>query len=269
LRPVGNKYPNQLPQQNAPAPAPQNPGPVQTQQPAPKAPLPPRGSGGKFSNKPPISGDPQAKPPGEMGSVNWEEPTLEPDAADKGHRPAGRGPDNVDFKQDPNVKAVNPWNNILQTAGKDNNAGREFITLLGSMYQAKRRNPSIQLTMPKMVSSLKDGELKNQMTKLFQMAQKEDLPQLAALSKQIQDARMNKNKETQQQGLPPGQQGGQQGQQQAQQGQQPPEVQSVLQQLSKMPKKGLVTVKKKISDILKQKQPEPKPTPIPSRAATT
>lgn len=57
-----------------------------------------------------------------------------------------------------------------------------MITLLGSIYQARRRNPAVQLTdMPKMANT----EL---LKKLFKLAKDKDLPELAAMSQQIKNA---------------------------------------------------------------------------------
>ncbi len=86
------------------------------------------------------------------------------------------------------------WENIKKMA-TDANAGREMITLLGAMYQAKRRNPVVQLTIPKMVSTLpgntpEEKTLKDRMAQLFNLAKNDDVAHLAARIQDLQKTRM-------------------------------------------------------------------------------
>src|SRR5277367_3429116 len=94
------------------------------------------------------------------------------------HKPRGRMAGNK-FVPNAGEKAPqDPWEKILK-ASTDPNSGREFITLLGSMYQAKRRNPSVQMTPPKLITTLPDKTpeqqaLKQNMAQLFKIAQNDD-----------------------------------------------------------------------------------------------
>lgn len=78
--------------------------------------------------------------------------------------------------------APNPMAKFMQLASKDRNEAMEMITLLGSMYQTRRRNPNVQMTVPKMVTQSKNRDL---MQQLFDMAKGKDLPELAAMSQDI------------------------------------------------------------------------------------
>lgn len=98
-------------------------------------------------------------------------------------------------KPDPKAQQGNPndaaWEEIKKAA-TDPNTGREFITMLGAMYQTKRSNPTVQLSVPKMVTALPDAQpLKKQMMALFNIAKNDDEPHLAARSQELQQARMN------------------------------------------------------------------------------
>lgn len=85
-----------------------------------------------------------------------------------------------------------PWE-ALKKAAVDPNAGREFITLLGAMYQAKRRNPNVVMTLPTMVTSLPASQqkLRTQLTALFNISKNDDEAHLAQRSQELQQARMN------------------------------------------------------------------------------
>lgn len=92
--------------------------------------------------------------------------------------------------QGPAKSSDQSWE-AIKKAATEPNTGREFVTLLGAMYQAKRRNPAVQMTVPKMVTALQDGPLKQQMTQLFNLAKDEDDAHLAQRSQELQQARMS------------------------------------------------------------------------------
>lgn len=83
------------------------------------------------------------------------------------------------------------WEALLRAAASDYNTGRELISMLGAMYQQKRRNPPEQLTLPKLVTSLPNDQqaLKRQLTALFEMTKNEDTAKLSTRSHEIQRAR--------------------------------------------------------------------------------
>ncbi|MDE1830304.1 MAG: hypothetical protein KGI25_08275 [Thaumarchaeota archaeon] len=58
----------------------------------------------------------------------------------------------------------------------------EMITLLGAIYQAKRRNPQVELTLPKLVT---DSDNREEMEKLFNVVKNKNLPQLTAAYQEI------------------------------------------------------------------------------------
>lgn len=233
-----------------------------------------RGKGGKYMAKPVL--DPMAPRP--QQSVDFQNQDIDPIQPQNQGKPRPSTGDTVNFHADPSVQPVQPknipptpptpteWQVIMKKAGTDNNAGREFMTLLGDMYQAKRRNPNVQLEMPKLVTSLPEKtedekKLKQQMASLFKMAQNEDLPQLAARSKQLQDSRRTVTKQNGTQSLPPKQQATQPGQVQ----QSAPEAESILQQLTKLSLKDLKKVGHKIKDVIKNKKPQIPNVPAPGQ----
>lgn len=233
----------------------------------------PRGKGGKYTAKPAL--DPMA--PRQQQSVDFQNQDVDPIQPQNKGKPRPSTGDTVNFHADPSVQPVQPknkpptpteWQVIMQKAGTDNNAGREFMTLLGDMYQAKRRNPNVQLELPKLVTSLPDKsedelKLKKQMTSLFKMAQNEDLPQLAARVKQLQDSRRTVTKQNGNAGLPPKAKGQavQPGQAQAN----APEAESMLQQLSKLSLQDLKKVGHKIKEVIKNKKPQTPNIPAPGQ----
>lgn len=77
---------------------------------------------------------------------------------------------------DPNLKP------FLDIAGGDRAKAMEMITLLGAIYQTKRTNPQVELTVPKLVSQSQNREA---LQKLFDIAKGKELPQLAAMSQEI------------------------------------------------------------------------------------
>lgn len=58
----------------------------------------------------------------------------------------------------------------------------ELQTLLGAVYQTKRTNPQVQLSVPKLVTMSKNKEL---LQKLFDIVKDKDLPQLTAMFQEI------------------------------------------------------------------------------------
>lgn len=152
-----------------------------------------------------------------------------------------------------------PWKNILKAA-TDPTSGRSFFTLLGSMYQAKRRNPVVQLTMPDLVTTLPDKTeeqkaLKQNMTTLFNLAKNDDMPHLAARSQELQKARVKAASE-------PGThvQPGEQPAGEVKTTTTPQEggsmIQQLLQQIKKLSPDQLKTVKKELEGEFEKKKPE-------------
>lgn len=125
-------------------------------------------------------------------------------STDMPQRPAGNGSDTVDFKTGkpvPNADTgleqkkpgemgtVNPGDPqavipmaVRKAAAGDRNTAVELMTLLGSMYQAKRTNPAVQFSVPAMVTQSKNKEA---MQALFDVAKTQDLPSLAKMSQDI------------------------------------------------------------------------------------
>lgn len=128
--------------------------------------------------------------PEEPTTRSWVDPQPERPDYSKFNAPAWkRKPDPKAHAQDPNDAA---WEE-LKKAATDPTTGRELITLLGAMYQAKRTNPNVVMSIPKMVTTLPDNqtELKKQMTALFNIAKNDDVAHLAARSQELQQARMD------------------------------------------------------------------------------
>lgn len=86
---------------------------------------------------------------------------------------------------------ADPWEEIKKAA-TDPTIGRELITMLGGMYQTKRRNPNVIMHEPKMITSLppEQDKLRKYMTALFNIAKNDDEPHLAQRSQELQQARM-------------------------------------------------------------------------------
>lgn len=103
-----------------------------------------------------------------------------------GARPANRfaGAEQPKQKAKPAMKsaAPNPLAKFIQIASKDRTEAMEMITLLGSMYQTRRRNPGVKMTVPKMVTQSRNRQA---MEDLFNIAKDKDLPQLASMSQEI------------------------------------------------------------------------------------
>ncbi len=162
----------------------------------------------------------------------------------------------------PNVKPAeknDPWSNILKAA-TDPNSGRSLFTLLGSMYQAKRRNPTVQLTVPDLVTTLPDKTeeqkaLKQNMMALFNLAKSDDMPHLAQRSQELQKARL---KAASQPGthVQPGEQPAGQVQQTAAPQEGGTMLQQLLQQIKKLTPDQLKTVKKELTSEFEKKKPE-------------
>jgi hypothetical protein len=82
------------------------------------------------------------------------------------------------------------WQGIVTAAANNQVLGRELMTLIGAMYQAKRRNPDVQMSEPKLISTLKDGDpTKEQMIKVFNLGKSKDMAGLAALASELQKGR--------------------------------------------------------------------------------
>jgi hypothetical protein len=77
------------------------------------------------------------------------------------------------------------WQNLLNNASKNSTLRSELNVLLLAMYQTRRRNPAIVMSEPKMITGMKNPEIKQQMQQLFNLAKNEDLPHLAARSNQL------------------------------------------------------------------------------------
>ena len=149
---------------------------------------------------------------------------------------------------------------MIMDAGRDQLLGRELMTLLGAMYQAKRRNPAVQLTLPKMVSSMPEGDekqraMKAKMVELYGMAKDEDLAHIAARASQLQKGRSIVNTNGQVQNSQPKTQG----------------TQSMLQQINTIARtasiEDLQKARDELSTLIKNKKPRVKqpmrgPTPV-------
>ncbi len=153
---------------------------------------------------------------------------------------------------------ADPWDKILKAA-TDPNSGRLLFTLLGSMYQAKRRNPVVQMTMPELVTSLPEKTeeqktLKQNMAALFNLAKGDDMPHLAARSQELQKARV---KAASQPGthVQPGEQPAAEVKTNAPQ-QGGTMLQQILQTMKKLTPDQLKTVKKEIDAEFEKKKPE-------------
>lgn len=71
---------------------------------------------------------------------------------------------------------------LLQAAKGDRQLSVELQTLLGAIYQTKRTNPQVELSVPKLVVGSKNKEL---LQKMFDLAKDKDLGQLAAMSQEV------------------------------------------------------------------------------------
>lgn len=80
------------------------------------------------------------------------------------------------------------WQTLLNNASKNKALRSELNVLLLAMYQARRRNPAIVMSEPKMIAGMKNPEIKQQMQQLFNLAKHEDLPHLAARSNQLRQS---------------------------------------------------------------------------------
>jgi hypothetical protein len=122
------------------------------------------------------------------GTQQWTDPQAERPDYSQYEKPT------IQRKADTAKKGpvADPWETIKKAATNPQ-FGREFITLLGGMYQAKRRNPNVIMTMPKMITALPDDQvqLKQQMTALYNLAKSDDEAHLAQRSQELQQARMN------------------------------------------------------------------------------
>lgn len=115
---------------------------------------------------------------------------------------SGVGGDSVDF--DPNVgkefvkkgpPSVIPQD--LLALAKDRPTAIQMTTILGAMYQARNRNPNVQMTPPMLITGLKDKTQKENMMKLFNIAKDKSTAQLAAMSQEVKNASIPKEGETQ------------------------------------------------------------------------
>lgn len=213
VRPVGNKYPNLKPQDQyvapnmqlfkrprkakakpAPAPAPA-PQPQLTKQQSIEFPEPNQDRQGDVFKGPPadaeeLPGNPRHRQPDQQG-LNFPDPQRQGDLF---NGPASKSEPELPGNPK-NAKSIkDPWKVMVQNASQDASVGREYMTLLGAMYQAKRRNPTVQMTLPKMVTSMpektpEEQQIKAKMTTLFNMAKADDLPHLAARANEIQKSR--------------------------------------------------------------------------------
>ncbi len=109
----------------------------------------------------------------------------------KGARPANRiagdeqqKPKQAKLNKQKTLAPVDPaMEPFLNLAKSDRQKSVEMNTLLGAMYQAKRTNPQVQLSVPKLVTMSKN---RNELQKLFDLGKSKDLGQLAAMSQEIQ-----------------------------------------------------------------------------------
>lgn len=89
-------------------------------------------------------------------------------------------------KKQPKPKPAAPPDNSLQPfldiAKGNRGKALEMITLLGAIYQTKRKNPQVQLSVPKIVT---DSANRQDLQKLFDIAKNKDVGQLTAMYQEI------------------------------------------------------------------------------------
>jgi hypothetical protein len=151
---------------------------------------------------------------------------------------------------------------IADAAKQSRQKAIEFITLLGAMYQAKRRNPQVQMTPPLMVTQ---SENKDEMMDLFKAAKDQDLPHLAKMSEVIRKSAATPG--SQNVGQPKAVHGGAAAQEQPAQampGETPAQAKvrqgltSKLQQATQqLPQASLKILRDLLSKSVKKKQPSP------------
>jgi hypothetical protein len=80
---------------------------------------------------------------------------------------------------------------------KDRPTAIQMTTILGAMYQARNRNPNVQMTPPMLVTGIKDETQKENMMTLFNIAKYKTIAQLATMSQEIKKASIPKEGEGQ------------------------------------------------------------------------
>lgn len=113
-----------------------------------------------------------------------------------------------DAKQVQADKATQQWNALASSAAQSKQFGQQLMTLIGVMYQAKRRNPDVQISEPKMISAMRadTAEQKAMQTRLkqaYQQLRNQSAAQLAQSAQQIQKARKLGSSEQAQQAVTP------------------------------------------------------------------
>jgi hypothetical protein len=111
--------------------------------------------------------------------------------ADTVNMPADFGKEHID----PSKVKQNMLPSDLLALAKDRPAAVQMTTILGAMYQARKRNPQVQMTPPMLITGLKDEKQKANMMKLFNVAKLKTTAQLAAMTKEIKDASIPKEGE--------------------------------------------------------------------------
>lgn len=185
-----------------------------------------RGTGGRYAPRP----VPRPLPPREKDTLNFEptpgikpvQPGNAPQRVQQKPQPAPQQQslglndttpkqgeiqkDAFNDRSDPKAKGLNAdnpnnpqsadqqWQTILGKASQNTDLGKQIMSLLGAMYQAKRRNPGVQQTTPQMITAMRvdtpeQKNIQQRLQQVFQLAQRDGLPQLAARSQQLQQSR--------------------------------------------------------------------------------